>query len=155
MSGTRLGAVVGMLILALAGGAGVGAQQKPDGVIATQDSEVSGVQTDLLSVKRTADNAVEVRWRWRNTTDKRATITGRQGLKEQTYLLDPANKKKHLALTDAKGKVVGSSLPGIVTLKAKEEVSAWARFPAPPPDVDKVTVVITKTPPFEGVTIAK
>ncbi len=147
----QLAGVVGVMCLVLAGAAG--AQQKP--AIATQDSEVSGVQTDLLEVKRTSNDTVEVRWRWRNTTDKRVTITGSQGLKEQTYLLDPVNKKKHLALTDAKGKVVGSSLPGSVILKAKDEISVWARFPAPPPDVGKVTVVITKTPPFEGVTIAK
>ena len=40
-------------------------------------------------------------------------------------------------------------------VKAKESYSGWAKFPAPPANVEKVTIVIPKTPPFEDVPIAK
>lgn len=36
-----------------------------------------------------------------------------------------------------------------------ESIAVWAKFPAPPPNVEKITVVIAKTPPFEEIVIAK
>jgi hypothetical protein len=130
--------------------------QKPPDALDSIDAEWSGVQTDLLEVKRMSDNTVRVRWRWRNTSDQKITLFSTdqavQALKQESYLIDPANKKKHLAVTDSKGKVVGTAL-GFTSLKPKETLSVWAKFPAPPAGVDKITVVIAKTPPFEDVVL--
>lgn len=71
-------------------------------------------------------------------------------MKSDTYLLDPVNKKKHLAVTDAGGKVIGTNLT-YRDLKANGAISVWAKFPAPPAGVDKITIVVAKTPPFEDV----
>ena len=63
--------VVGVLGVVLLGlGAIPAGAQKPAGVIDTVDAEWSGVQTDLLEVRRMSDNTIRVRWRWRNTGDK-------------------------------------------------------------------------------------
>lgn len=153
------------LFVALAGGwlatllfAVPATAQKADDVLESAETEWPGVRTELLEVKRMADNTVRLRWRWRNTGDKSVRIHVRGTLKSQTYLLDPVNKKKHLVVTDSKGKPIGSEAGdagGDVTLKAGQALPLWAKFPAPPADVEKITVVIAKTPPFEGVPVAK
>ena len=113
-----------------------------------------------LEVKETrmSDNTLRVRWGWRNTTGKKVHLFSSDGardaMKEQTYLIDPVNKKKHFVVTDAQGKVVGTAL-GFLNLDADQAFSPWAKFPAPPPNVEKVTVVVAKTPPFENIPIAK
>lgn len=117
-----------------------------------------GVQTDLLEVKWMSGNTIRVRWRWRNTAGKKAHLfysdSGRDALKEHSYLLDPVNKKKHFVVTDAQGKVIGTAL-GWLDLKPNEGFTVWAKFLAPPPNVEKITVVIAKTPPFEDVPLTK
>jgi len=40
-------------------------------------------------------------------------------------------------------------------LAPKETVSTWAKFPAPPADVEKVTLYLPGAPPFEDVAIGK
>jgi hypothetical protein len=130
--------------------------QKPPDALESIDAEWSGIQTDLLEVKRMSDNTVRVRWRWRNTTDKTVQLLSSsdaaKALKEGAYLIDGKNKKKHFSVTDAQGKVVGTAL-GFTTLGPKQTIAVWAKFPAPPADVEQITVVIPKTPPFEDVAL--
>jgi len=147
---------LGIALLAL-GAAPVDAQ-KPAGVIDTLDAEWSGVETDLLEVRRMSDSTVRVRWRWRNNGDKEVALYAHDAadlLRTETYLLDPVNKKKLLVVTDAKGRPIGTDIGMSFRVKPKESYAAWAKFPAPPANVEKITVVIAKTPPFEDVTIAK
>jgi hypothetical protein len=151
--------VVGALGLALLGlGAIPAGAQKPAGVIDTVEAEWSGVQTDLLEVRRMSDNTIRVRWRWRNTGDTAVQLYAAESvnlMRTETYLLDPVNKKKLLVVTDAKGTPIGTNVGESFRVKPKESYSAWAKFPAPPADVQKITVVIAKTPPFEDVEIGK
>ena len=148
--------VLGVILLAL--GAIPAGAQKPAGVIDTADSQWSSVQTELLEVRRMSDDTVRVRWRWRNTTDKKVHLFSSgeadRELKQNAYVIDPKNKKKHLVVTDSQGKLIASALP-YTDLGPKESLAVWAKFPAPPADVDKITVVVPKTPPFEDVPIAK
>jgi hypothetical protein len=76
-------------------------------------------------------------------------------LRSETYLLDPANKKKHFVVTDAGGRPIGTDIGMSFRVKPKESYAAWAKFPAPPAGIEKITVVIAKTPPFEDVAIGK
>ena len=154
---TRLtGLLLVMVSLGLVAGP-AGAQKAAD-VIETADAEWSGIQTDLLEVKRMSDNTVRVRWRWRNTTDTKVHLfssgEGERALKQNAYVIDPKNKKKHLVVTDSQGKVIGTDIP-FTDLGPKKALAVWAKFPAPPADVDKITVVVPKTPPFEDIAIAK
>lgn len=147
--------LIGMVIFVFSGAAVVHAQ-KPTDAIESAQSELTGLQTDLLEVKRMSDNTIRVRWRWRNTTDKVVKLHAGFGDREENYLLDPVNKKKHFVVKDAKGNVIGSSTYyGYVEIEANKAAMIWARFPAPPPAVNKITVVIAKTPPFEDVAISK
>jgi hypothetical protein len=150
-------AMVALGMALLLGAIPAGAQ-KPAGVIDTVDAEWSGVQTDLLEVRRMSDNTLRVRWRWRNTGDKEVALYANDAarlLQTETYLLDPVNKKKLFVVTDAKGYPIGTEVGMSFRVKPKESYAAWAKFPAPPANVEKITVVIAKTPPFEDVVIAK
>lgn len=151
--------VVGLLAAVLVSGlAGAVSAQKPAGVIDTADAEWSGVLTELLEVRRMSDNTVRVRWRWRNTSDKDVALYAQDSanlLRVETYLLDPANKKKLFVVTDAKGNPIATEIGMNFKVKSKDSFAAWAKFPAPPANVEKITVVIAKTPPFEDVAIGK
>jgi hypothetical protein len=150
-----VGLFAALLVSGIAGGVSA---QKPAGVIDSVDAEWSGVQTDLLEVRRMSDNTIRVRWRWRNTGDKEVGLYAQDAaelLRSETYLLDPANKKKMLVVTDATGRPIGTDIGSSFRVKPKESYAAWAKFPAPPASVEKITVVIAKTPPFEDVAIGK
>ncbi len=71
--------------------------QKPPDALESIDAEWSGIQTDLLEVKRMSDNTVRVRWRWRNTTDKTVQLLSSsdaaKALKEGAYLIDGKNRR--------------------------------------------------------------
>jgi hypothetical protein len=68
-------------------------------------------------------------------------------------LLDAANKKKYLVVTDASKKCVCSELKEEVAKGAR--LNLWAKFPAPPESVQKITVVIPGFEPIESVPIAR
>ena len=105
-----------------------------------------------------SDNTIRVRWRWRNTGDTEVALYAHDAadlLLSETYLLDPVNKKKHLVVTDAKGRPIGTDIGNSFRVKPNQSYAAWAKFPAPPASVEKITVVIAKTPPFEDVAIGK
>jgi hypothetical protein len=147
--------LLGVVLVGLVAPSMVRAQKPPD-ALESMDAEWSGIQTDLLEVKRMSDNTVRVRWRWRNTTDKAvhllSTSDAAKALKEGAYLIDAKNKKKHFSVTDAQGKVIGTAL-GFTDLAPKQTIAVWAKFPAPPADVGQITVVVPRTPPFEDVAL--
>ena len=69
------------------------------------------------------------------------------------HLIDPINKKKYFVLRDTANKCVCSGY--LPRLNVAERVTSWARFPAPPEDVRKISVVIPSFPPIDDVAIAR
>ena len=67
------------------------------------------------------------------------------------YILDATNKKKYLVVRDADGQCVCS---GVDNIDDGKKMNIWATYPAPPPDVQKVTVIVPLFEPIEGVPIA-
>jgi hypothetical protein len=128
--------------------------------IATQDHQAPGVQVTLLEVKRTSGDTLTVRWRYRNggTTAERlyentASWYDKYRLTGPTYLVDPVNKKKYLVVTDAENNPIASEHRN--TIEPGEAFSAWAKFPAPPADVEKISVYVSGVPPFDDAPIVK
>jgi hypothetical protein len=68
------------------------------------------------------------------------------------HLIDAANKKKYFVMLDTAGACVCSS--DIAYIAAGSQSLLWAKFPAPPDDVQKITVEIPHFPPFEDVAIS-
>jgi len=67
------------------------------------------------------------------------------------HLIDAANKKKYFVVRDADGSCVCSR--NIANVNIDSQSVLWAKFPAPPDDVQKITVEIPHFPPFEDVAI--
>jgi hypothetical protein len=69
------------------------------------------------------------------------------------HLIDEANKKKYFVLRDTNGTCVCSR--DIVNIAAGSQSLLWAKFPAPPDEVQKITVEIPHFPPIEDVPITR
>jgi len=68
-------------------------------------------------------------------------------------LVDEANKKKYFVVRDSDGKCVCSR--GLKDIGAGETINVWARFPAPPDDVQKISIVIPHFSPLDDVPISR
>ena len=134
------------------------AAAQPAKSLAEADFEVGGVKVAVLELKRTS-TGITARWQYRNETDSevKAALGGTVGgdnqrLPRNAYLLDAATKTKYAVEKDTDGKLVaaqhGEFVHG-VTLKAKQTVNTWAKFPPLPEASKRVTLVIAGAPPFE------
>lgn len=124
----------------------------------------TGVEVTLVEVKRTGGESVTVKWRYRNTSANEVKLSKGGSswidpyrLTAETFLVDPLNKKKYLVITDDQ-RIPLASKHGDwqgVTLAPGQSLSAWAKFPAPPAEVEKLTVTIAGVPPFEDAPIVR
>jgi hypothetical protein len=130
--------------------------------LGTSDYEVSGVEVTLLELKRTSGDTITARWRYRNTDNDNKRLTEGTGwtdswkLAWDSYLIDGTNKKKYMVLKDAEGKPIAASHgSGSIKLAAGKTLNTWAKYPAPPENVQKITLFLPGVAPFEDVPIAK
>jgi hypothetical protein len=68
-------------------------------------------------------------------------------------LVDPVGKKKYFVARDSEGKCVCST--GIPDVAPHSRLSLWAKFPAPPDDVQKISIVIPHFQPLDDVAISR
>jgi hypothetical protein len=128
-----------------------------------QDHE-TGAQVSLVECRRTSGDSVTIKWRYRNATN--APIKLSKGgtawrepyqLTADAFFIDPVNKKKYLVITDDQ-RLPLSSKHGDwqgLTLEPGQMLNAWAKLPAPPADVETITVTLPGVAPFEGVPVLK
>jgi hypothetical protein len=69
------------------------------------------------------------------------------------HLLDEKNKKKYFVIRDEKQVCVCSR--GLKSVEAKGSANLWARFPAPPDGVEKISVIVPRFLPLDDVPISK
>jgi hypothetical protein len=122
---------------------------------------VSGMNLDLLSVERRG-SVLTVKWAVTNGgKDQQQVKFGLKGKHVTSYVVDEESGTKYYALTDKEGNLlasaseyIGSDTFGIGEwVKAGETKRYWAKFPAPPPGVKTINVLLSDTDPFEGVAI--
>lgn len=122
------------------------------------DTEWDGVSVELTSVTRGDGDTITIKFKYTNSGSKAANITSlgqfsHDNIATHVYYVDGKNKKKYLVVKDSEGNAVASTLRYLV-IEAGASRGGWAKFPAPPTGVDKITVYLPGAPPFEGVTIA-
>ena len=122
-----------------------------------QDTEWDGVSVELMSVTRAEGDTITIKFKYINSGSKTANISQlgqflAGNVAEHVYYIDSKNKKKYLVVKDAEGKAVASNMSSL-QIEASASRSGWAKFPAPPANVDKISVYLPGAPPFEGVTI--
>jgi hypothetical protein len=69
------------------------------------------------------------------------------------YLVDPVNKKKYFVVRDSEKHCICSGY--LPRMAPGERANSWARFPAPPADVQKISVMIPTFLPMDDVAISK
>ena len=123
--------------------------------LAVEQHSLSGIEIALMEVRRTSGDTLTVRWQYRNTSTTGQDIDElwqNYQIADRAYLIDPGNKKKYLVVRDAANTPV-ASLHTNRHIAAGKNTGSWAKFPAPPADVAKITVAIPNAPPFEDVPI--
>jgi hypothetical protein len=134
------------------------------GAIATADGEKSGARIDVTELKRASGGTVSLKFTLTNGgSDVFGTASAYFGDKEVSadeyrdvsgiHLIDPVNKKKYFVVVDSGKHCVCSK--GIPDVKAGEKLNLWAKFPAPPAEVTKVTIEIPHFQPMDDVTISQ
>jgi len=159
------------LVVLFSLGSGFSTQAHAQKTLGSQEHEVGGVDVILLEVKRTSGDSLTLKWQYRNKTQEvkelgkgTASWSDAYRLSLDAYLVDPVNKKKYLILKDEKGNPIAATHElkwwpefkrNFIGLSGGQSLTTWAKFPAPPPNVEKISVFIPGAPPFEDVPLSR
>lgn len=113
----------------------------------------AGTKIAIRSLQRDGDGTVTLRFQMVSERAKPEGIYQILGgyLDDRVHLTDAASKKKYLVIKDSSGKCECTQIRGNVA--NDEPVNLWAKFPAPPDSVQKITVVVDGFEPVDSVPI--
>ena len=126
--------------------------------IATTDGETSGTRIEVQELKRQSGGTVLLRFVAINDSDQEVPnylfqATEGSHSVDGVYLIDYAGKKKYEVVRDAeKHCICSQNLP---PLKPKSSLNLWAKFPAPPDNVDKIGILFPHFAPADDVPLKK
>jgi hypothetical protein len=130
--------------------------------LATADGETPGVTATVKELKRSSGGIVSLKFVITNASAKAADVGYNYGDPDHhigdhasvggVQLIDQAGKKKYFVARDSEGNCVCSR--GLKDIAPGTSLNAWARFPAPPDDVKKISVIIPHFSPLDDVPIA-
>jgi Cu/Ag efflux protein CusF len=131
--------------------------------IATADPDVGGVTVTVKELKRTSGGTLSLKFAITNSSGKDVRTGYNYGDPDHQIrdydsvggvtLLDAVGKKKYFVARDSEGKCVCSQ--GFKDIAPGATSNGWAKFPAPPDDVQKISVVIPHFSPMDDVPISK
>lgn len=129
----------------------------PSSVVASGEL-AGGEKVEITELKRTSGDTVTLKFKLINTGNDELSV-GPLGDGDwynwdlaRIFLLDLPNKKKYFVLRDSENQALCSK--GTSKIKPGAQLALWAKFPAPPTTVDKITVEIPGAAPFEDLTIS-
>lgn len=130
--------------------------------IATADGETAGVTATIKELKRSSGGTVSLKFVITNGSGTSVSTgynfgdpdnsVGDYGSIGGVQLIDPVGRKKYFVARDSEKKCVCSK--GIKDIAPGASVNLWAKFAAPPLDVQKVSVVIPHFSPMDDVPIS-
>jgi len=129
--------------------------------LATSDGETPGARVEVQELKRVSGGTVMLRFVMINDGDKTLNVgydfgagsTSDYGTVAGVHLIEPVGKKKYLVVRDSESKCDCSR--GVKDVAAKSRANLWARFPAPPDNVEKIGVVIPHFSPMDDVPLSR
>jgi hypothetical protein len=147
-------AALASAVLSLCASPAALAQAKP---LQTQEHESGTIVAELMEATR-AEGVLTLKVRYRNTGQKPAALSLiTEGTDWDKYYLSSGNTK-YLMLKDKSGNRIASAPAHYGDLKRNLEPNAsftfWAKYPAPPADVKKITFYTPHTAPFENVPVS-
>ncbi len=126
---------------------------------ATADADVPGVRIEVTEMKRDSGGTLTLRMVMINETDKPfgSSCEFREegldcGTISAVHLIDLPNKKKYLVVRDDQKKCLCSRFAPVA---ANSRLNLWAKLPAPPDNVEKVTVILPGFMPMDDVPIRR
>jgi hypothetical protein len=130
--------------------------------LATADGEKPGVRIEVQELKRTSGDTLSLKFALIN--DSTELFDFGYALVEQgkandynsisgVNLIEGVGKKKYFVVRDTEGACLCSR--GLSSVASKSRVNLWAKFPAPPADITKITVVVPRFAPLEDVPISQ
>lgn len=130
-------------------------------VLATSDGERAGARVEVVELKRSSGDTLSLKFVLVNDADKdfsMANYLGNSGIGSDyrsvggAHLVDATGKKKYLVVRDSETYCVCSR--EVQDVEPKSRVNLWAKFPAPPADVQRVNIVIPHFGPMDDVAIS-
>lgn len=129
--------------------------------LATSDGDKPGIKVEVVELKRTSGNTVNLKFAMINDSDKDMGFgydfgegsTSDIGTVAGAHLVDAEGKKKYFVVRDTEGACLCSR--GLTSIKPMTRANLWAKFPAPPDDVQKITVVIPHFTPMDDVPVGR
>ena len=130
-------------------------------VLASTDGDKPGIRVEVVELKRTSGDTVNLKFAMINDSDQDMGFgydfgegsTTDIGTVAGAHLIDAAGKKKYFVVRDTENACVCSR--GLNSIKPKTRANLFAKFPAPPDDVQKITVVIPHFIPMDDVPISR
>lgn len=130
--------------------------------IARATGETPGVTVNVTELKRGSGGTLTLRFNIMNGASEdlgfgydfgdRTQSTTDYGAVGGVHLIDPVGKKKYFTVRDSDNKCVCSR--DIAAIKPGESKNLWVKFPAPPADVQRVTIVVPHFEPMDDVPIS-
>jgi hypothetical protein len=135
----------------------------PVAAIATADGERPGVRAEVTELKRTSGGTVNLKFAMVNDSDKpisfdynfvdpKNDVTDFGGI-GGVHLIDPVGKKKYFVARDSESKCVCSQK--VADIPKGGRANLWAKFPAPPDDVQQISIVIPHFSPMDDVPLSR
>jgi hypothetical protein len=155
--GTMIPALCGVGSVALAA---TEAMASPVTILASADGQVPGSRVEVTQLKRTSGDTITLNYVVVNDSSKQLDTgnllkaeKGDRHSGDGVTLIDAAGKKKYLVVRDTDQKCICSS--EINDVDSKSSVKLWAKFPAPPVTVQKITIAIPHFQPMDDVPISQ
>jgi len=101
------------------------------------------MRVDVKELKRNTDGTVTLTFVMMNDAHQPSSV-----IVPNTYLIDGVHKKKYPVVKDTQGQCVCATAGSI---QPKSHLTLWATFPAPPENVQKLTVVVPHFSPMPDV----
>ena len=126
--------------------------------LATAEGETPGLAVEIQELKRTAGDTVTLKLAFANSGQQEVKMDqfGGPGFNVWSLagvtLVDIVGKKKYFTASDSDGKCLCSM--DISALQPQARVNLWAKFPAPPPDVQTISVMIPHFAPIDDVPLS-
>ncbi len=131
--------------------------------IATADGDLPGIRVEVQELKRTSGDTVTLKFAMINDSDKEfefGVTFGEEGKSSYDYysiggvhMIDAAGKKKYFVVRDTEQQCLCSR--NVKNIASKSRVPLWAKFPAPPGDVQKITLVVPHFIPMDDLPISQ
>ena len=134
----------------------------PAGVVASTEGEKPGIRVEVTELKR-SPSALSLKFTIINGSEKGMGFNYDFGDPDHhikdfdsvggVSLVDAAGKKKYMVVRDSETACVCSR--GLKDVPAGSRVNLWAKFPPPPEDVKRISIMIPHFPPMDDAPISQ